>query len=112
MNTKLAALALLPVLLTPSCQSGYIRGGVNGVRFQSTVNRDPVPGGTGRGIRVQMDGDRGWLWVDEVSFGPVRRGDRVRVTKQAEVLINGAPRTPQAKPEGNEAERTLSIRTG
>jgi len=90
------ALTVATALLAGGCAK-YTRGSVNNIDYDMTLDRPAVTGGVLHSIDIKMDegsATEGTLKVDGVGFGRVHSGDRVVVTKKAEVLVKGAPRSP------------------
>lgn len=93
----LVALALLAAGPIAGCAPHYVKGGIQGVSYHVSLDREPVAGASERdfGLRIVMDragGLEGTLEVDGRPYGLVRAGDHVEVTDEAVVLVNGAVR--------------------
>ena len=80
------------------CSTHAARGTINGIEYHTSLDRATVEGGTSRSLKVTMhDAEQGFLVVDGVPFGVVHVGDRVVVTENAAVLVNGAARQRTAR---------------
>ena len=96
---------LLAALCFVSCKSAN-RGRINGIEFEMSVDRPAVEDGVAFSLRIEMESvSRGFLWVDDIPFGWVETGDRVLVTDDAVVLVNGEPR--ETEPAPSELRRAL-----
>ncbi len=94
-------LCLSPLL--GSCAPHYVRGSVNGISYDSSLDRGPVPGGVPWSVEIRMsttDPTVGTLWVDGIDYGQVHSGQHVEVTSAAVVLVDGTPREPDAVLDG------------